>query len=278
MAATSKWRERIKVHPAADAFPMMSDEELAELGEDIRKSGLKSSITLDVEGTLLDGRNRLEAIERAGIDLNKIGLGIDHQWMAHNYLGDPVSYIISANIRRRHLTKQQQADILVAIAKMTVGKKLVDDQPVSGGEMPDIPPEFDRRGGRGKKNPVKAEALKLNQALPKEQQVGMSTIKTALAKAEGKEPKTSEPKPRETYRAPLRRKPKLKTSSPLEAARHYYLEQCAAEAKLDIDAEIDIVTDALRELAGKHGSNGKLAVDTPLSNLPSTPRAGKKLH
>ena len=34
------WRDKYKVHPAADVFPMMSDEELAELGEDIKKNGL----------------------------------------------------------------------------------------------------------------------------------------------------------------------------------------------------------------------------------------------
>ena len=78
----SKWRDLYKVHPAADVFPMMSDEELAELGEDIKKRGLQQPICLFVPpGTtinpsapvidgciLIDGRNRLEAMERAGID------------------------------------------------------------------------------------------------------------------------------------------------------------------------------------------------------------------
>jgi hypothetical protein len=34
------WRDQYKVHPAADVFPMMSDQELAELGEDIGANGL----------------------------------------------------------------------------------------------------------------------------------------------------------------------------------------------------------------------------------------------
>ena len=38
------WRDVIKVHPAADLFPMMSEAELRELGEDIKKNGLKTDI------------------------------------------------------------------------------------------------------------------------------------------------------------------------------------------------------------------------------------------
>ena len=38
------WRDHIKVHPAADLFPMMSESELLELGEDIKKNGQKVQI------------------------------------------------------------------------------------------------------------------------------------------------------------------------------------------------------------------------------------------
>ena len=269
---SSAWRQEYRVHPAADVFPMMTDEELASLGKDIKENGLRSPLAVtdrcwpDENGVcdvrrrtryVLDGCNRLDAMERVGIQT--IGAKGKRKGLLDPHIeGKPIegfdlvdvdweeaaAYVISANIRRRHLTKQQQADLIVAIARMTVEKKLVDDQPVSGGEMPNIPPELDRRGGRGgrgKKNPIKAEALKLNQALPKEQQVGMSTIKTALAKAEGKEPK-----PKETYRAPLRRKPKLETNSPLEAARHFHIEKCIA-AGVAIEKEIELFAAELRD-------------------------------
>ena len=32
---TSKWRQTMRVHPAADVFPMLSDDELDALGADI---------------------------------------------------------------------------------------------------------------------------------------------------------------------------------------------------------------------------------------------------
>ena len=50
------WRDHLKVHPAADLFPMMSEDELRELGEDIRANGLLSPIVIDADDdTLVDG-------------------------------------------------------------------------------------------------------------------------------------------------------------------------------------------------------------------------------
>jgi hypothetical protein len=66
---SSSWRNKYKVHPAADVFPMMSDEELDALGQDIKVNGLHwgSKIVFTMDDQLLDGRNRLEAMERAGV-------------------------------------------------------------------------------------------------------------------------------------------------------------------------------------------------------------------
>ena len=126
---TSTWRDKYKVHPAADVFPMMSDDELAELGEDIKANGLKSrspsgtrqgNASLTV---LIDGRNRMEAMERVGIDLAAYApftcgpySGKEHKKFID---GDPVAYIFGLNIHRRHLTKQQHADLIVAAHRAT---------------------------------------------------------------------------------------------------------------------------------------------------------------
>ena len=68
----SKWREIETVHPAADVFPMMSDYELADLGADIKLNGLREPVVYLAGGhlVLLDGRNRMEAMERAGIEFH----------------------------------------------------------------------------------------------------------------------------------------------------------------------------------------------------------------
>ena len=52
----SAWREKYKVHPAADVYPMMSDEELAELGADIKNRRVIEPLKFRND-RLLDGRN-----------------------------------------------------------------------------------------------------------------------------------------------------------------------------------------------------------------------------
>jgi hypothetical protein len=104
----------IPVHPAADAFPMMEEEELEELAADIEVNGLQQPLVLEVvmpngrltgEMFLIDGRNRREACQRAGVVPDYVLL--DGQ--------DPVAYILSANINRRHITKGQRAMIMAKI-------------------------------------------------------------------------------------------------------------------------------------------------------------------
>lgn len=89
------------VHPYAAQFPMLDDDELIALAADITARGQEKPIMLDHTGEmLLDGRNRLKACSIAGVEprIERLAEGID-----------PVAYIITANIRRRHLTKGQQA-------------------------------------------------------------------------------------------------------------------------------------------------------------------------
>jgi hypothetical protein len=91
--------ETIPIHPAADVFPMLPEDELQELAEDIKHNGLRESIKTH-KGLLIDGRNRLAACQIAGVDAQIEEL---------NGATDPVAYILSANINRRHLTKGQRA-------------------------------------------------------------------------------------------------------------------------------------------------------------------------
>ena len=102
---------KIVVHPAASIFPMMSDDELRELAEDIRQNGQNESIVF-WNDQLIDGRNRLKACEQ---------LGIEPQTCELMEETDPFAYVVSANIHRRHLEVGQRALIAARMAKLTRG-------------------------------------------------------------------------------------------------------------------------------------------------------------
>lgn len=99
---------QMRVHPLADAFPMMPDDELEELAEDIRANGLNEPLVIDKEGRLIDGRNRLAACDKASVKPK-----------FRTYEGseaEVTALILSANVRRRHLSKGMCA-MAVAIAR-----------------------------------------------------------------------------------------------------------------------------------------------------------------
>lgn len=87
-----------EVHPAADPWPMMPEDELVELADSIRAVGLLEPLVLTPDGMLLDGRNRLDACVRAGVAPTTIV-----------YDGDPVAFVLARNAHRRHMSKGQRA-------------------------------------------------------------------------------------------------------------------------------------------------------------------------
>jgi DNA-binding transcriptional regulator YhcF (GntR family) len=92
------------VHPAAEIFPMLSNSELEELAEDIKKNGLLNLCTLAPDGTLLDGRNRIAACKKAKTKPLFTITDID-----------PVTFILSQNNRRRHIKPGQRAIVAALI-------------------------------------------------------------------------------------------------------------------------------------------------------------------
>jgi hypothetical protein len=106
------WRNVLKIHEAAAAYPPLPENELRELAEDIRVNGLQAPIVLYREGekvSVLDGVHRLDALEKIlGIDLisdGKLvpGLGLG-KWACVYTLTDvdPVAQI-TASVDRTHL-------------------------------------------------------------------------------------------------------------------------------------------------------------------------------
>lgn len=87
-----------EIHPAAEAWPLLPDDELAELAASIAEIGLQDPITLDPAGRLLDGRNRLNACREVDVEPEFVV-----------YDGDPVPFILAKNSDRRHMTTGARA-------------------------------------------------------------------------------------------------------------------------------------------------------------------------
>jgi hypothetical protein len=112
-------------HPVADLFPRMTDEELADLAADIKANGLIHPIVVDQKGLLIDGRNRAKACEIAGIEPTVRMFEGD----------DPRAFILSMNLKRRHMSAGQQA----------MAHAMIYPEP--------------EKGGRGKKSKNSTETL-----------------------------------------------------------------------------------------------------------------------
>jgi 16S rRNA G966 N2-methylase RsmD len=122
--------EQLQTHPIADLIPSMSEEEYRGLVEDIKINGLIDPIYL-FEGRILDGRHRY----RACLELN-----IEPRF--EEYQGDgPVAFVISRNLKRRHLTESQRAALAVELLPY-IEKEARERQVKSGGE-------YGVLGGRG---------------------------------------------------------------------------------------------------------------------------------
>jgi N6-adenosine-specific RNA methylase IME4 len=102
--------EPLKFHPLADIFPLLDGYELAGLVDDIRANGLREPIWI-YEQKILDGRNRHRAAAAAGV-----------QCPARTYDGDdPVGFVVSLNLKPRHLSESQRAMVAAKLATLRSG-------------------------------------------------------------------------------------------------------------------------------------------------------------
>lgn len=121
----------MKVHPAADVFPMLGDDEYVALRDDIRERGqiqpcIAWTDSNDVEW-LLDGRNRMRACE-------ELGRKPDYEYFVGTET-KAIDLVVSLNLRRRSLTPSQRATVAVELlpvyekarrARMLAGKATDD--------------------------------------------------------------------------------------------------------------------------------------------------------
>lgn len=104
-------KQQYEVHPVADVFPMMTGEAFELLKEDIRVNGQREPIVF-WKNMLVDGRNRLKACEQLGIEPDESEL-MDET--------DPIAWVISHNLHRRHLSESQRSMVSAKLATLELG-------------------------------------------------------------------------------------------------------------------------------------------------------------
>jgi hypothetical protein len=110
----------LKFHPLANLFPMLSDQELADLGDDIRQNGQVETVKLH-KGLILDGRNRYTACQRKALPVRtEIFEGTDRE---------ALSFVIAKNLKRRHLSESQRAMVAARLATLKLGDNQHTAQP-----------------------------------------------------------------------------------------------------------------------------------------------------
>ena len=92
--------DRLKDHPFAGLFDLLSARELADLSDDIAAHGQREPVVIH-RNMILDGRNRYRACRLKGLPVRY------EQFPGTN--DEALDYVISKNVYRRHLSSSQRA-------------------------------------------------------------------------------------------------------------------------------------------------------------------------
>jgi MT-A70 len=112
-------KQDFKYHDLANLFPLLDGDEFAALAADVGVNGLHEPIKI-YEGAILDGRNRYRACVLAGVDAQ-----------FETYDGeDPLGYVLSLNLKRRHLDEGQRAMVAAKIANIPFGGNQYEGSPI----------------------------------------------------------------------------------------------------------------------------------------------------
>jgi len=102
----------MEFHEVANIFPMMTPAEMQELRQDMRENGYRVTMPILLsDGKIIDGRNRYTAALAEGIE----PVYADYPG------GDPLKFVISTNLHRRHLNETQRGIVASKLETMKQG-------------------------------------------------------------------------------------------------------------------------------------------------------------
>lgn len=100
----------MNLHPLSAIFPRMDSDAFELLKADLKANGQRQPITI-LGGMILDGGHRYRACTELGIEPKLV-----------EFEGsDPIAFVISANMHRRHMTPSQSAMVAASLANMQSG-------------------------------------------------------------------------------------------------------------------------------------------------------------
>lgn len=103
-------------HPIANLFPLLEGDEYRRFADDITLHGLLDPVWL-YEGKILDGRNRYRVCRDRGIEL------VVKSFTTEFPGEDPVAFVLSRNLHRRHLNESQRAMVAADLATLLDGQR-----------------------------------------------------------------------------------------------------------------------------------------------------------
>lgn len=215
-----------EVHELATLIPAPSAEQQRELENDIEKNGVQEPVIL-LDKKILDGRSRSLACVRLKIDIPT------ENYNARKH-GEPLAFVISKNIKRRHLSPSQLAAFAAETLPAFVARAK-ERQKAAGGDKR-LPPTG------GKRSAVDTEEVTADGEKPKP---GLTAAQDA-AKATGASPRSVERAARIKKADPAKLKEVAEGKKTLRKAEK---ELAAGKKK---QAEYDAALARMKKIGGEH--------------------------
>ena len=232
-------------HPLSAAFPAMSAEDFQALKDDIENEGQREPVII-FDGMVLDGWHRYRAC---------IELGIKPTQFTFSDNDDPVAFVTSHNLHRRHLTASQRVAAVVACASWVPSHRPNKVEP--GSTLLKTNKQMAKEAGVTVRTVTDAKAAK-SAGLIDAMRDGAVTAKEAGKIARGNVDVPTKPAPKLEATPPAIENDGMLTSDELmeqmqetQAENEQLQERVALMAKDDKAAEIDKLLTRINGLEGR---------------------------
>lgn len=234
-------------HPLSAAFPAMNAEDFQLLKDDIETEGQREPVII-LDGMVLDGWHRYRAC---------IELGIKPTQFTFSDNDDPVAFVKSHNLHRRHLTGSQRAAAVIACSEWAPPNRLKNKQ-TPGVHLPKTNAQL---AAEAHVSPVTIKDAKAAQraGLGDVVKEGGMTAKEAAKVARGAlvEPPKPAPKP-EVAQPPIEHDGMLTSDELMEQMQETQAENEQLQERVELMARDDKAAEISKLLTRINGLEGRL--------------------